>query len=104
MAPHARVRIEREWSGADDDLMIALHARRSAASIGTFAARYPQRPVVLVMTGTDLYRDIRVNEQAQRSLALAGRLVVLQAEGLRELSPAQAARASTPTRAGWGLS
>jgi len=93
MAPHARVRIEREWTGADDDMMIALHARRSAASIAPFAARYPRRPVVLVLTGTDLYRDIRVDEQAQRSLALAGRLVVLQAEGLRELSPVQAARA-----------
>lgn len=87
------MRIEREWSGADDDLMIALHARRSADSIVTFAARYPQRPVVLVLTGTDLYRDIRTDEQAQRSLMLASRLIVLQQEGLRELSPAHAAKA-----------
>ena len=87
------MRIERDWTGADDDLMIALHARRSAASIAAFAARYPQRPVALVLTGTDVYRDIRVDAQAQRSLMLASRLILLQSEGLRELSPAQAAKA-----------
>jgi putative glycosyltransferase (TIGR04348 family) len=87
------VRIEREWSGADDDLMIALHARRSARSIAAFAASYPQRPVALVLTGTDLYRDIHDDEEAQRSLVLASRLILLQAEGLRELLPAQVAKA-----------
>lgn len=74
-------------------MMIALHARRSAASIARFAAVYPQRPLTLVLTGTDLYRDIRTDEQAQRSLALAGCLVVLQAEGLRELPAEYAAKA-----------
>ena len=93
LAPHAGVRIERDWSGADDDLMIALHARRSAAQIAAFAARYPQRPVALVLTGTDVYRDIHADAQAQRSLALASRLIVLQTEALRELSPEQAAKA-----------
>ena len=93
LAPSARVRIEREWSGADDDLMIALHARRSAASIAAFAARYPGRPVALVLTGTDLYRDIREDEQARRSLTLATRLIVLQEEGLHALSTAQKAKA-----------
>jgi hypothetical protein len=40
-----------------------------------------------------LYRDIRSDAQAQRSLDLATRLVVLQAEGLRELPPVHAAKA-----------
>jgi putative glycosyltransferase (TIGR04348 family) len=93
LAPHARVRIELDWTGADDDMMIALHARRSASSIARFAEVYPQRPLVLVLTGTDLYRDIRSDVQARQSLALATRLIVLQAEGLRELSPEQAAKA-----------
>lgn len=73
--------------------MIALHARRSAASIASFATRYPQRPVAVVLTGTDVYRDIRVDEQAQRSLRLATRLILLQEEGWRELSAADAAKA-----------
>lgn len=87
------MRVEREWSGADDDLMVALHARRSASSIANFAARYPQRPLALVLTGTDLYRDIHVDQQAQRSLRLARRLIVLQEEGLRELPGDQAIKA-----------
>lgn len=73
--------------------MIALHARRSAPSIARFAAVYPQRPLVLALTGTDLYRDIRGDAQARQSLALATRLIVLQPDGLGELSPAQAAKA-----------
>ena len=70
------------------DMLIALHARRSAAPIAAFAARYPQRPLVLVLTGTDLYRDIRSDTVAQQSLQLASTQVVLQAAGLDELSPA----------------
>lgn len=87
------MRIEREWSEADDDLMIALHARRSAAAIARFAELYPQRPLALVLTGTDLYRDIRVDEDAQRSLRLARCLILLQDEGRHELSAAQEAKA-----------
>lgn len=47
----------------------------------------------MVLTGTDLYRDIASDAAAQRSLALATRLIVLQPEGLRELPPAHAAKA-----------
>ncbi|MBN8474729.1 selenoneine biosynthesis selenosugar synthase SenB [Sulfuritalea sp.] len=94
LARSARARIELDWSGADDSMMIALHARRSAASIARFAEVYPQRPLVLVLTGTDLYRDIRTDPQAQRSLKLATRLVVLQSEGIRELEASLAAKAT----------
>ena len=75
-------------------MMIALHARRSAASIARYAEAHPKRPLVLVLTGTDIYRDIRSDKDAQRSLALATRLVVLEPEGLRELAPEQAAKAT----------
>ena len=57
-------------AGADDQLMIALHARRSAPAIQAWRAAHPGRPLVLVLTGTDLYRDIHVDAQAQASLAL----------------------------------
>ena len=94
LARDTRVRIELEWGGADDAMLIALHARRSAGSIARYAEVYPQRALVLVLTGTDLYRDIRIDPQAQRSLALASRLVVLQAEGIGELDRSQAAKAT----------
>ena len=41
--------------------------------------------MVVVLTGTDLYRDIRYDSGAQLSLKLAQRLVVLQDQGLKEL-------------------
>lgn len=82
------VRIEREWNGAPADLMIALHARRSHASIRAYADRYPERPLVVTLTGTDLYRDINTNATARESLALATRLVVLHELGAKALPPA----------------
>ncbi|QQX86009.1 TIGR04348 family glycosyltransferase [Cupriavidus necator] len=78
--------------GALPDCMIALHARRSADSIARFAAACPDRPLVAVLTGTDLYRDIHCDESARRSLDLATHLVVLQDEGPAELSPRHRAK------------
>ncbi len=95
LAPHARVSIDNEWRGASADVLIALHARRSAASIAAFARQYPERPLIVVLTGTDLYRDIAVDESAKRSLALASRLVVLQDEGLDAVPPEYAGKTIT---------
>ena len=67
--------------------MIALHARRSAAAIARFAEACPDRPLIVVLTGTDLYRDIGIDESARRSLDRATHLVVLQEAALDELDP-----------------
>jgi putative glycosyltransferase (TIGR04348 family) len=69
------------------DLLVALHARHSHDAIVDFKKRFPVKPVVLALTGTDLYHDIAVNEQAKESLVLADRLVVLQDQGLEEVGP-----------------
>ena len=82
-----RVEIQTEWGGGSADVMIALHARRSHTSIARYAAGLPGRPLVLVLTGTDLYRDIRFDEDARKSMHLATRMVVLQDMGLEELTP-----------------
>ena len=84
-----RVMLALEWDGTPCNAMIALHARRSAGSITAFAAAYPASPLILALTGTDLYRDIRTDAQAQHSLQLASQLVVLQAAGLQELDSKQ---------------
>lgn len=86
------VDVATEWDGRPADLMIALHARRSFKSIRTFAELCPTRPLIVVLTGTDLYRDIQSDADAQASLELAHRLVVLQARGLDELRPEHAAK------------
>ncbi len=83
-----RVSLALEWDGTPCDAMIALHARRSFASIVAFAAAQPSSPLIVVLTGTDLYRDIHTDGDAQHSLQLATQLVVLQPEGLNELDVA----------------
>lgn len=81
------VAVQQQWNGRGAHLLLALHARRSHASIARFAERYPERPLIVVLTGTDLYRDIHNDANAQESLELATRMVVLQDMGLRELAP-----------------
>jgi putative glycosyltransferase (TIGR04348 family) len=71
--------------GAGCDLLIALHARRSYASIKKFYQLHPQLPLIVVLTGTDLYRDIRTDRHARRSLEVATRLVALQKMAFAEL-------------------
>ncbi len=80
-----RVGVDTEWRGAGADALIALHARRSHASIAAWKKAHPGRALVLALTGTDLYRDIRTDADAKASLELADRMVVLQSEGLHEL-------------------
>ncbi|TFW16510.1 TIGR04348 family glycosyltransferase [Massilia arenosa] len=99
LRPGYRVRIVRGWEPGDPvpDLMIGLHALRSAPSLAAFAAT--GRPSVLVMTGTDLYRDLPGSGPAGASgrldalaaLEQATRIVVLQPKALEVLPvPAQA--------------
>jgi len=86
------VRVQVEWDGRAADLMLALHARRSFASIRAFAERFPSRPLLLALTGTDLYRDIHQDSDAQQALEWAHRLIVLQDRGGDELPPHLAAK------------
>lgn len=101
-----QVTIREEYDGSPCDMLIALHARRSATAIQWFACEHPGLPLVVALTGTDLYRDIRTSRTAQRSLDLATRLVVLQPKGLDELQPAHRAKtrvilqSARPTPAG----
>ncbi len=91
LAPAVPARIVQHWPdplAATDAVMFALHARRSAPSIQAWAAAHAGQGLAVVLTGTDLYQDILTDEAAQRSLALAQRLVVLQELGVQAL-PAQ---------------
>ena len=80
-----RVRLTQRYDGRSCDALIALHARRSADSIRRFHQLHPDLPLIVVLTGTDLYRDIRHDRKAKESLELATRIVVLQRMALREL-------------------
>jgi glycosyltransferase involved in cell wall biosynthesis len=80
-----RVRLTAGWDGGDEALMIALHARRSAASVTQWRALRPRAALVVVLTGTDLYRDIVHDANAQASMRSADRLVVLNELGGRSV-------------------
>jgi putative glycosyltransferase (TIGR04348 family) len=54
------------------DVVVALHARHAAPAVEAATV-----PVILALTGTDLYGDIHSDASARRSLELARRIVVL---------------------------
>jgi putative glycosyltransferase (TIGR04348 family) len=81
------VRLCKDWDGTPADVMLALHARRSAPSIAAWSGS--RRPLAVVLTGTDLYRDVPAADAgALQSLAVADRLIVLH-EGAPDDVPAE---------------
>lgn len=88
LGPQFRARISQGWpdeASSGDQIMLALHARRSAAAIDAWTRAKGGQQLAVVLTGTDLYQDILRDAPAQRSLQLAGRLVVLQELGFEAL-------------------
>ena len=81
-----RVVITEEYQGKRCDVLVALHARRSYASIVRFRHKHPELPLILALTGTDLYGDIHTDVSAQESLEMADRFILLQPAGIAELS------------------
>ena len=88
LGPLFRSTIASQWQGQDADVMLALHARRSAPSAQAWAQVKGVDRLAVILTGTDLYRDIASDPLAQRSLHLAGQLVVLQERGPQALPEA----------------
>src|SRR4026207_1416719 len=72
-----RVREITDWRGGSDDLLLALHAYKSYYSISRFSRERPSSPLVVALTGTDLYRDVGRYPEARESLGMAARLIVL---------------------------
>ena len=73
-----RVRLAVQYEGEQTDLLVALHAWRSAASVLSFRERHPGKPLVVGLGGTDIYRFLASDaETVIRSLDLADVLVGL---------------------------
>lgn len=73
-----RVTVSVRWEGEVFDVMLALHAWRSAESIAKFKDQCPDKPLIVAMTGTDLYRFIHSHPQATlSSIYTADKLIVL---------------------------
>ena len=82
-----RVAVRTAWDGASADVLIALHAWRSAASIRRFRDRFPARPLIVALTGTDIYGFLHTEaETTRRALECADLLVGLH-DLVREALP-----------------
>ncbi len=86
------VSLTTSWSGEPVDVLVALHARRSADAVRAYRCAHPRRLVVLALTGTDLYADLAVSLEAQESVQAADALVVLQGKAYDVLDPGLHAR------------
>jgi putative glycosyltransferase (TIGR04348 family) len=80
-------RVATEYDGTPAELMVALHAWRSADAVRRFRELHPDRPLIVALSGTDLYEYIdRDPRRTLRSLASADRLVALQDLAQRRLA------------------
>jgi putative glycosyltransferase (TIGR04348 family) len=82
------VSIDTAYEGAPCDVLIALHAKRSAGAVFDFHERHSGKPVIVALTGTDLYRDLKRSREARTALELATRIVALQPLASEELTAA----------------
>jgi putative glycosyltransferase (TIGR04348 family) len=90
-----RVRVRERWSGPGADLLVALHAEKSADAIERCSAASPRTPIVLALTGTDVYGSDAISAQALRSIQLARFVVVLQPLAAERLPESCRARVRT---------
>ncbi len=73
---------------SDADVLVALHAFKSATAALRFRRRHPRRPLIVALTGTDLYRDLARRPRARAAVAAADLLIALQPAARRALPPA----------------
>jgi putative glycosyltransferase (TIGR04348 family) len=73
-----RVNIAETDEHCDADMLIAVHAWRSRASIERFGKIHPDRPLVVCLAGTDIYGFQHSHpHETLKSMELAGALVCL---------------------------
>jgi putative glycosyltransferase (TIGR04348 family) len=77
--------VSQDYRDGNYHALIALHAVKSATAVRAFRARHPTAPIVLALTGTDLYPSLAETGVDPAVLALASRLVVLQPGGIGQV-------------------
>ncbi len=82
-----RVSVSKTFKDQAADLLIALHARRSYQSIKRFHQQHPETPIVVTLTGTDVYGDLPRDQKATTALETATRIVALEPKALERLKP-----------------
>lgn len=67
------------------DVLLAVHARRSAPAVVWWHTNRPDRPLIVALAGTDLYRDMPDDVATMTSVDLADALIVLQETAIGRL-------------------
>ena len=80
-----RVAIDVDYHGERCDVLVALHAHRSAAAALKFRHECPSGRLVVALSGTDLYRDLDRSPRGHEALDAADRIVLLQRHALTRL-------------------
>jgi putative glycosyltransferase (TIGR04348 family) len=88
-----RVTVATDWRTEACDVLVALHARKSARVAERWRRARPEGPLIIALTGTDIYCDLHRSPAARRALAMATRIVTLQPRAIRELPRALRPRA-----------
>jgi putative glycosyltransferase (TIGR04348 family) len=77
--------VARDYQGQDVDAVVALHAIKSARAALAFRRMHPDRPLIGVLTGTDVYGGLLASASARRVLSEAAAIVMLQPEAISRI-------------------
>ena len=81
-----QVRVDVEWDGRPADMMVAIHAWRSAQSALQFREHYPKRPLIVLLAGTDIYRFQKSHpKKTYRCMEIADGLACLHGQVYRSI-------------------
>ena len=81
-------KLVQSWQEDEADVLVALHARKSFDSIHRFHEVRPGAPLVVTLTGTDLYCDLDWSDEVLRAVDMATHVVALQPAALDRLPEA----------------
>jgi putative glycosyltransferase (TIGR04348 family) len=88
-----QVQVAETYDGSNADMMVALHAWRSAGAVDLFKERFPNNPIVVALTGTDIYRfQYSHPEPTLQSMSRADWLVCLHDRVVSDIPSEYAAK------------
>jgi len=73
-----RPRLTDAWRDAPSDVLVTIHAIKSADAVLAARRARPTLPIVTLMSGTDIYPDLARSDAALAALRTADRIIALQ--------------------------